>query len=50
MSHDAAQLPSIMSEDRHATIIDAIEEGDVPAALRTVEEHMAAAAELYAAG
>ena len=50
MSHDATQLPGIMSDDRHATIIDAIEEGDVPTALRTVEEHMAAAAELYAAG
>jgi DNA-binding GntR family transcriptional regulator len=50
MSHDAAQLPGIMSGDRHATIIDAIEAGDVPGALRTVEEHMAAAAELYASG
>jgi len=50
MSHDAAQLPGIMSDDRHATIIDAIEQGDVLTALRTVEDHMAAAAELYAAG
>jgi DNA-binding GntR family transcriptional regulator len=50
MSHDATQLPSIMSEHRHATIVDAIEDGDIPAALRTVEEHMIAAADLYAAG
>ena len=50
MSHDATQLPGIMSENRHATIVDAIEEGDIPAALRIVEEHMIAAADLYAAG
>ncbi|SRR6266545_255670 len=50
MSHDAAQLPGIMSDDRHATIVDAIEQGDAPAARRVVEEHMAAAAELYATG
>jgi DNA-binding GntR family transcriptional regulator len=50
MSHDAAQLPGIMSDDRHATIVDAIEQGDAPTAQRVVEEHMAAAAELYAAG
>jgi DNA-binding GntR family transcriptional regulator len=48
MSHDAPQLPGIMSDDRHATIVDAIEQGDAPAALRVVEDHMAAAAELYA--
>src|SRR4029453_12154712 len=43
MSHDATQLPGIMSDDRHATIVDAIERGDGPAALRVVEDHMAAA-------
>ncbi|MFI7699521.1 GntR family transcriptional regulator [Nonomuraea sp. NPDC049480] len=48
MSHDAAQLPEMMSHDRHAPIVDAIESGDVPAAVRVVEDHMAAAAELYA--
>jgi DNA-binding GntR family transcriptional regulator len=48
MSHDASQLPGIMSDDRHATIVDAIERGDGPTALRVVEDHMAAAAELYA--
>lgn len=49
MSHDATQLPGIMSEHRHATIVDAVENGDVPAALRVVEDHMDAAADLYAA-
>jgi hypothetical protein len=49
MSHDTAHLPGIMSSDRYASIINAIEEGDAPAALRVVEDHMAAAADLYAA-
>ncbi len=49
MSHDATQLPGIMSQDRHATIVDAIEEGDIEAAVRIVDEHMSAAADLYAA-
>lgn len=50
MSHDATKLPAIMSKDRHATIVDAIEEGDIGAARRIVEEHMSAAADLYAGG
>jgi DNA-binding FadR family transcriptional regulator len=37
-----------MAEDRHATIVDAIEQGDASAARSVVEDHMAAAAELYA--
>ena len=49
MSHDAAQLPGIMSRDRHAPILDAIERGDTAAALQVVEDHMTAAADLYAA-
>jgi DNA-binding GntR family transcriptional regulator len=49
MSHDAAQLPGIMSRDRHAPILDAIERGDTAAALQVVEDHMAVAADLYAA-
>jgi DNA-binding GntR family transcriptional regulator len=49
MSHDATQLPGIMSQDRHAPIVDAIEQGDALTALRVVEDHMAAAADLYAA-
>lgn len=48
MSHDSAQLPGIMSRDRHAPIVDAIEAGDVDAAVEIVEQHMAVAAELYA--
>jgi DNA-binding GntR family transcriptional regulator len=47
MSHDADQLPGIMSQDRHTPIVNAIESGDVPAAIAVVEEHMAVAAELY---
>jgi DNA-binding GntR family transcriptional regulator len=48
MSHDVNQLPAIMSRDHHAPIVDAIERGDVPTAIRVVEHHMAVAAELYA--
>ena len=38
----------MMARDRHAPIVDAIERGDVAAALRVVEEHMASAAERFA--
>ena len=48
MSHDADQLPSIMSRDRHAPIVEAIAAGDVERALQVVEEHMARAADTYA--
>ena len=44
----SAQTPTMMSRDRHAPIVDAIERGDVPAAMAVVEQHMAAAAEQYA--
>ena len=50
MSHDATRLPGIMSEDRHAAIVDAVEQGDIEATRRIVDEHMATAADLYAAG
>jgi DNA-binding GntR family transcriptional regulator len=40
--------PPMMSRDRHSPIIDAIEKGDVSAAVAVVEEHMAAAAEHFA--
>lgn len=40
--------PPMMSLDRYSPIIDAIEKGDVPAAVAVVEEHMAAAAEHFA--
>ncbi|MFI7699520.1 hypothetical protein [Nonomuraea sp. NPDC049480] len=49
MSHDAAQLPRIMSHTRHAPIVDAIEAADVTAAVRVVREHMTAAADRYGA-
>ena len=48
MSHDVNQLPGIMSRDRHAPIVDAIESGDVSAAVDVVKQHMAVAADLYA--
>ena len=40
--------PPMMSLDRYSPIIDAIEMGDVSAAVAVVEEHMAAAAEHFA--
>ena len=43
----AWQAP-MMARDRHAPIVDAIEHGDVAAALRVVDEHMEAAAERFA--
>jgi DNA-binding GntR family transcriptional regulator len=38
----------MMARVRHAPIVDAIDSGDVPAAITVVELHMAAAAEQYA--
>lgn len=40
--------PPMMSQDRHSPIVDAIEQGDVAAAVAVVEEHMAAAADHFA--
>jgi DNA-binding FadR family transcriptional regulator len=40
--------PPMMSLDRYSPIVDAIEKGDVPAAVAVVEEHTAAAAEHFA--
>lgn len=48
MSHDAAELPGIMSHDRHALIVEAIRAGDAPAARAVLEEHLAGTAEVYA--
>jgi DNA-binding GntR family transcriptional regulator len=48
MNGGPARAPSMMSRDRHAPIIDAIESGDVAAAVRVVEEHMATAAGHFA--
>ena len=47
LSGAAWQAP-MMARDRHAPIVDAIERGDVAAAVQTVEEHMMAAAEHFA--
>jgi DNA-binding GntR family transcriptional regulator len=38
----------MMARDRHVPIVEAIERGDVEAAVRVVDEHMAAAAEHFA--
>ena len=38
----------MMARDRHLPIVEAIERGDVEAAVRVVEEHMTAAAEHFA--
>ncbi len=48
MNGESAETPSMMSRDRHAPIVDAIASGDVAAATRIVEQHMAAAAHQYA--
>jgi DNA-binding GntR family transcriptional regulator len=44
----AAWQAPMMARDRHAPIVDAVERGDVTAAVAVVEEHMAAAAEHFA--
>jgi DNA-binding GntR family transcriptional regulator len=38
----------MMARDRHAPIVDAIEQADAAAAVQIVEEHMASAAEHFA--
>jgi DNA-binding GntR family transcriptional regulator len=43
----AWQVP-MMARDRHAPIVDAIEQADAAAAVQIVEEHMASAAEHFA--
>jgi DNA-binding GntR family transcriptional regulator len=43
----ALQAP-MMARDRHVPIVEAIERGDVEAAVRVVDEHMAGAAEHFA--
>jgi DNA-binding GntR family transcriptional regulator len=48
MSGEPDNAPPMMSQDRHSPIIDAIEKGNVSAAVAVVEEHMAAAAEHFA--
>ena len=48
MNGESAGTPTMMARDRHAPIVDAIAGGDVAAAVRVVEQHMAAAARQYA--
>jgi DNA-binding GntR family transcriptional regulator len=48
VSHDADQLPTIMSRERHAVIVDGIAAGDEAQARQIVEEHMEVAASVYA--
>jgi DNA-binding GntR family transcriptional regulator len=48
MNGETAGTPTMMSRDRHAPIVDAIERGDAAAATAVVQQHMAAAAEQYA--
>ncbi len=50
MNYESDQKPTMMSRGRHTPIVDAIESGDVPAAVRVIEQHMAAAAQQYAPG
>ena len=45
---DQPPTTEMMSRDRHAPIVDAVEAGDLPAALDVVHGHMAAAAEHFA--
>lgn len=44
----AAWQAPMMARDRHAPIVDAIEQADMTAALRVVDEHMSSAAERFA--
>jgi DNA-binding GntR family transcriptional regulator len=48
MNYESDEKPTMMSRDRHAPVVEAIERGDAAAAVRVVEEHMAFAAEQYA--
>jgi DNA-binding GntR family transcriptional regulator len=54
MNGEAAQnaatagTPTMMSRDRHAPIVDAVERGDAAAAMAVLEQHMGAAADQYA--
>jgi len=48
MSGGRDRAPRMMSEDRHAPIIDAIESGDLAEAKRVIDHHMAEAADHFA--
>jgi DNA-binding GntR family transcriptional regulator len=47
MNRDPEEAPAMMTPGRHAPIIDAVERGDLDAAIAVVEEHMAAAADHF---
>ena len=48
MNCESPGTPTMMSRDRHAPMVEAIENGDVPTAMKVVEQHMATAADQYA--
>jgi DNA-binding GntR family transcriptional regulator len=48
MNYESDGRPTMMSRDRHRPIVDAIEGGNISAAIKVVEEHMGAAAAQYA--
>lgn len=48
MNYESDEKPTMMSRDRHLPIVEAIERGDLGAAVQVVERHMDAAAEQYA--
>jgi DNA-binding GntR family transcriptional regulator len=48
MNYESDEKPTMMSRDRHLPIVEAIESGNVDAAVGVLEQHMAFAAEQYA--
>jgi DNA-binding GntR family transcriptional regulator len=48
MSSGPDRAPRMMSEDRHAPIIEAIENGDLAVGKRVIDQHMAEAADHFA--
>jgi DNA-binding GntR family transcriptional regulator len=48
MNYESDEKPTMMSRDRHLPVVEAIESGDVDAAVGVLEHHMAFAAEQYA--
>jgi DNA-binding GntR family transcriptional regulator len=48
MNYESDEKPTMMSRDRHLPVVEAIESGNVDAAVGVLEQHMAFAAEQYA--
>jgi DNA-binding GntR family transcriptional regulator len=48
MNYESDEKPTMMSRDRHLPIVEAIDSGNVDAAVGVLEQHMAFAAEQYA--